>query len=439
MGQPSINLPYNFTPREYQRPFLKAFDSGLYDRFVLVWHRRAGKDITCFNLVPRFAIEKPRIITYVFPTLKMGREILWEGMDNEGHKFIDYYVPKEIVRGKPNDTMMKIEFVNNSIFRIGGSDNPDSLRGGNSSLFIFSEWSEHDPYAWTVVRPIVKANGGVVIFEFTPKGDNHAKYTYESGLKLPRWWVQVLRADETNVFSAEQLEEEKSEIIDELGETEGNASFAQEYMCSFDSPVVGAYYGAQVRRAYEEKRVRSVPYNTAIPVNTHWDLGVSDSMAIWFTQQVGNEIWVIDYYENSGEGISHYVKVLQDRGYVYGSHYAPHDIEVRELISGVSRYEAAQKLGINFQLCPNLKRQDGIDAARAIFNRCLFDEKKCRRGLDALKNYKKDWDKKNKVYRQEPKHDWASHGADAFRYLAISINNNTYTKPHIPNIVLNPY
>jgi phage terminase large subunit len=410
-------------------PFLQAFDSGAYDRFVLVWHRRAGKDITCFNLVPRFALQKPRIITYVFPTLKMGREILWEGMDNDGHRFIDYFVPKEILSGKPNDTSMKMDFINGSIFRVGGSDNPDSLRGGNSSLFIFSEWSEHDPYAWTVVRPIVKANGGIVIFEYTPKGDNHAKFTYDQAGSLKKWWRQKLRADETGVFTPEQLEEERQELIAQYGDTEGQALFDQECMCSFDSPVVGAYYGAQLKRAEDEKRITNVPYESSVPVNTYWDLGVGDATTIWFVQTVCKEIRLIDYYETSGEGLDHYARILREKNYVYGDHYAPHDIEVRELSSGKSRLEIATSLGINFKIAPKLSLDDGINAARQIFNQCWFDSEHCARGINALKNYRKEWDEKNKVYKDRPKHDWSSHGADGFRYFAVSYKKQSESLP----------
>lgn len=424
-----IQLPHNFTPRSYQLPFLQAFDSGLYDRFLLVWHRRAGKDLTCFNLVPRFALQRPRIITYVFPTLKMGREILWEGMDNEGNKFIDHYVPPQIIASKPNDTRMTIDFVNGSIFRVGGSDNPDSLRGGNSSLFIFSEWAEQDPYAWTVARPILKANNGLAVFEYTPKGDNHAKQLYDNAQKWPRWYVQRLVATDTGVFTQASLDEELRELIAEYGETEGRARFEQEYMCSFESPVIGSYFGEQMRKAENEQRITNVPVEMSLPVNTVWDLGVGDATAIWFYQVVGKEIRIIDYLEASGEGLEYYARELKEKKYVYGEHYAPHDIEVRELGTGKSRLETAASLGITFRVVPNLSIDDGINAARQIINQCWFDMTRCERGIMALRNYKKEWDDKRKIYKNHPLHDWSSHGADSFRYLAVSYKNQVASVP----------
>lgn len=422
-----VVYPDKYKPRSYQLPFWRAFDSGIYTKFVKVWHRRAGKDLTDFNLAIRECINHPITVTYAFPTLKMGREILWEGMDNEGFKITDSYVPKELIVGKPNDTRMTINFKNGSIFRIGGSDNPDSLRGGNSKLFIISEWSEHDPYTWTVIRPIVLANGGKVVFNYTPKGDNHGKTTLEIARSEPGWWSEVLKATDTGVFTKEQLVGELRELIRENGEAEGNAKFEQEYMCSFDSPVIGSYYGAEIRKAEADGRIRNVPIDSSIPINTVWDLGVGDSNAIWFYQLVANEIRLIDYYEASGVGIDHYAAKLKEKGYSYGTHYAPHDIMVQEYGSGRTRLETARNFGINFEVVPKQGIDDGINAGRSIFSQCYFDRDKCERGLTCLRNYHKDWDQKNKVYRPYPKHDWSSNGADAWRYLAVSY------KPFIMN------
>ena len=190
-------------------------------------------------------------------------------------------------------------------------------------------------------------------------------------------------------------------------------------MCSFTSAVIGAYYGEGIKRAEREHRITHVPYAEGFPVNTAWDLGIDDSMTIWFFQVIGQEFHFIDYYENSGEGLSHYAKVMQDKKYVYGKHYAPHDIMVRELGTGKSRYEVAKGFGISFIPAPALEIDDGINAARQIFSQCWFDLDKCHRGINCLKNYRKEWDEQNKVFKNKPKHDWASHGADAFRRFAV--------------------
>lgn len=324
-----IRLPYNYEPRDYQIPFLEAYDSGDYDRFVIVWHRRAGKDLTNWSGVAiREGAKEPQIITYVFPFLKQAREVIWEGMDNEGNLYCgDFYLPAELLEGKPNSTTMTVKFKSGAILRLAGADSPDSLRGGNSKLFIFSEWAEMSPYAWTVVRPIIKANKGKAIFIYTPKGDNHGKTTLELGQERDKTFTQVLKADETGVFTAEELEDELAELISENGESEGRARFDAEYMCSFDAPVIGSYYGAEMRQAMTDGRITSVPYDANALVNTYWDLGVGDNMAIWFVQTVGKELHVIDYYQNSGEGLGHYISYLKNKSYNYGEHYAPHDIK----------------------------------------------------------------------------------------------------------------
>lgn len=429
-----IEMPYNYDPRDYQLPFWAAYDSGLYTRFYKVWHRRAGKDLTDLALCNREAIEKTMVVTYVFPTLKMGREILWEGMDNEGNPILEKYFPigkKGVISRKTNDTRMTIYYDNGSIFRVAGTDNPDSLRGGNTGLFVFSEWAEHDPYAWTVVRPIVRANKGRAIFNMTPKGDNHAKTMFEAAEKRMKdgknWWCQKLTALDTPVFTKEELAEELEELISEHGEIEGRAKYDQEYMCSFDAPVVGSYFGEAMKAAEADNRVTSVPYDANVPVNTAWDLGVGDSNVLWFYQIVGKEVHIIDMYVSSGVGIEHYANVMRGTvpgyermaKYSYNVHIAPHDIEVTELGTGKSRRETALQYGINFIVAPKFGLDDGIEATRRFISRCWFDKEKCENGISALKNYHKEWDEKNKVYQPRPKHDWSSHYADAFRYLAI--------------------
>lgn len=423
-------------------PAWDAFDSGLYNRFYFICHRRWGKDINCLSMVVRYLFENACVGTYALPLLKQSREVIWEGMDNDGNKFIDTYIPPELIVRKNNTTMsieMKNQHGTTSILRLAGTDHPDSLRGGNSKIFVLSEWPEHDPYAWTVVRPIVRANNGIVIFNGTPKGENHGKVMFEAAQQRPNWYVLRSTVEDTDVFDEQGLAEELQELIDENGEIEGRARYDAEYMCSFEAPVVGSYYGQQIRQAEQDGRITSVPYESTLAVYTAWDLGIGDATAIWFYQQVGKEIRVIDYYESSGEGIEHYVKHMRSLPYVYASVPAfwPHDGEVKELGTGKSRKEVADSLGLrNIEIVPVQSLEDGIQAVRSIFSKVWFDAKKCERGIQALKNYKKDWDDKGKTYRNRPKHDWSSHGADAFRYMALSYKDRTRKrKPHIPEHV----
>lgn len=405
--------------------------------FLQIWHRRSGKDKTNIaDIAPRRLLKDPCLVKYVYPTLVMGRDNLWEGMGADGFKYIEH-IPKAMRLGQPNSTRMTIPIQNGSIFQVAGADNPDSLRGGNPKMVIFSEWSEHDPYAWDVIEPILRENDGIAIFNMTPKGDNHARAMYEFAKNHPKWFVQLLTAKDTGVFNELQLYEIKTDIVkrfeaDGRSLEEAEAYFEQEYMCSFTSPVIGSYYGAAIRKAEQDGRITSVPYDGNALVNTYWDLGMDDSMTIWFIQQVGKEIHLIDYYENSGEGLAHYISHLKSKEYSYGEHWAPFDIKVRELATGKSRLESAQEMGINFRVSPKIDRDDGINAARAILSRCWFDKDKCSRGIQALKNYKKDWDDKNKIFRNNPKHDWSSHGADGFRCFAVSFQDVNNKSIYIP-------
>jgi len=458
------SIPYHFEPRDYQLPFIEAVEAAYAGEsqvryFLQIWHRRSGKDKTNIAVnVPKRLIQDPCLVKFVYPTLVMGRENLWDGIGGDGFRYIEH-IPRFIRLGQPNETSMKMqvrnyefksEEKNNSLFQIGGSDKPDSLRGGNPKLAVFSEWSEQDPYAWDVVEPILKENDGIAIFNMTPKGDNHARGMYEYAKNNPKWYVQILTAEDTKIWTPQELDGIRLDIVKRFSangrsESEALAYFDQEYMCSFKSPVIGSFYGESIRRAENDKRITKVPYMEGVAVDTYWDLGMDDSMTIWFCQDVGMEHHFIDYYENSGEGLAHYIKVLQDKKYLYSRHFAPHDIAVRELGTGKSRLEAAHSMGIRFEIAPKLEVDDGINAARIVFSRCYFDSEKCHRGLNCLRNYKKDWDEKNKIFRSFPKHDWASHGADAFRTFAVGQKKKaTYriqtdfggVKPLIPGTII---
>lgn len=427
-----VTIPHKFVARPYQIPFLREVSKAMRGEspvqfFYQVWHRRSGKDKSNMaDVVPRRLIQDPAQVKYVYPTSVMGRSNLWEALDKDGFPFIGH-IPEKIRVGDPNETRMVIKVKNGtdtpSNFQVVGANKPDALRGGNPKLFIFSEWADHDPYALDVIEPIVRENKGIVIFNTTPKGDNHARALLESAKGNPLWWTQTLTVDDTGIFTPDEMKRIKEDTIKRFeaqgrSRQEAEAFVEQEYYCSFDSPVVGAYYGAAMVKAEREGRITSVPYNESLPVHTAWDLGIDDSMTIWFFQVAGREFHFIDYYENSGEGLRHYIKILQERDYVYGQHIAPHDISVKELGTGKSRFEVAKNLGLKFEVAPKLRIDDGIDSVRAIINRCYFDSKKTFRGIQALKNYRKEWNEKDMVFRTNPKHDWSSHAADSMRTFA---------------------
>jgi len=411
----AISIPFNFEPRIYQLPLLEALDVGGFKRAVVVWHRRSGKDKTLINLVAKKMFERVGSYFYFFPTYNQGRKILWDGRDKEGFKFLDH-IPAQF-RKRTDNQQMLVELINGSIFQIIGTDNIDSVVGTNPIGCVFSEYSLQDPAAWDFMRPILAENGGWAVFNYTPRGENHGYELYLAAKSEPKhWFCQLLTVEDSHALSPEILAQEKKEIVQKDG---NDAFYQQEYMCSFTVPLVGSYYAPQMMLADAEGRITSVPCYTNLSVDTFWDLGIDDSMTIWFVQVVGQEFHVIDYIEASGEGLAFYIKLLQDRKYIYGRHFAPHDIEVRELGTGKSRLETARALGINFEVAPKLAIEDGVEAVRNILGRCWFDRVKCHRGLNALKSYHKQWDEKNKVYRPHPEHDWSSHGADAFRTFGV--------------------
>jgi hypothetical protein len=419
-----LEIPYHYKPRPYQ---IKVYNSvpKIYKRAILIWHRRSGKEKTCFNVLIREACKVKGIYYYFFPSYTQGKKILWLGMDKEGFRFLDH-VPREIVKRK-NDTDMLIELRNGSIIQVIGIENIDSIVGTNPIGCIFSEYSVQNPRGWEFVRPILTENQGWAIFNFTPRGENHAFDLYEMAKDNKDWFCQLLTVKDTkNKINRRYItdrmigEERKSGMSEEL--------IQQEFYCSFTSAAVGAYYATQLQGALDGGRIGNVPADPTIKVDTWWDLGIGDSMAIWFSQTVGKEIRLIDYVESSGEGFSYYAKLLQDRGYVYGIHNAPHDIEVRELGSGRSRKETASKLGINFRVVPNISIEDGIEATRNIFNRLWIDKNKCKEGLAAIRNYRKAYDEKNRIFRTHPVHDWSSHASDSLRMLGVGFKEKRETE-----------
>lgn len=409
-----ITIPYNFEPRDYQLPLLNALDNG-YKRAIAVWHRRAGKDKSVINYMAKKMVEEVGGYYYLFPTYKQGKKVIWNGMDRNGFKFTDH-IPKGI-RKRVDNTDMLIEIDNGSIFQVIGTDNIDSLVGANPKGVIFSEWPLQDPSAWDYIRPILAENDGWAIFVYTPRGKNHGYTLLELAKKYPDiWYSEVLDVTKTQAIPFDVLEQERREIVAKDG---NDALYLQEYMCSFEVPIQGAYYAQQLQQAEADGRITGVPYDPYAPVHTAWDLGIDDSMTIWFFQVIGREIHFIDYYENSGEGMKFYIKYLKEKEYVYGKHYAPHDIQVRELSTGKTRWETAKSLGIEFETVAKISVADGIDACRMMFTMCWFDKTKCEKGLNALNSYHKEWDEKNQVFKPKPYHDWASHGADGFRTFGV--------------------
>lgn len=416
-----LTIPYNFKARPYQYDFFEAMKSGK-KRAVLVWHRRAGKEKTCWNYLIMKAIQQVGIYYYFFPTFSQGRKILWDGMDKNGWKFLDH-IPKELVHGSLNSAEMKLRLKNGSLIQVIGSNNIDSIVGTNPIGCVFTEYSLQDPVAWQLIRPILTENKGWAVFNFTPRGANHAKELYDMASINSDWYCQKLTIDDTKVISEEDIQKER-----EAGMSEDYVQ--QEFYCSFTLGVEGSYYARYMQQARDEDRIGKVAWQRQSRVYTAWDIGYGDSCAIIFYQIIGSEIHIIDYYENHGEGLPHYAKVLFDKPYLYADHFAPHDIDSHAFSSGLSAKEVGAGLGIKFLTLPTLKLtiEDGIEALRGIFPRILIDEVNCKQLIKCLENYRKEFDQKNNVYKLRPLHDWSSHGSDAARYMAIAVKRYVDSK-----------
>lgn len=412
-----IQIPHDYEPRVYQLGLWLAMIEHKKKRAIYVWHRRAGKDLLALNRI-LFSAMFEAVGTYwhIFPSYAQGAKSVWQETNSEGRKYIDY-IPKSLI-AKKNEKELKITLKNGSIYQIVGSDNPDSLRGAGIKGAVFSEYAEQDPRAWATIQPMLLENNGWAMFNFTPKGQNHAYELFKMAQKMPEvWHSEIKTAEETGVFTQEQLEQVKAEILSE-GKTLD--FFNQEFLCSFNNPIEGAYYSKIIDDLDKQGRIGNYPWEQQLPVYTFWDLGVGDATTIWFAQFIGNEIRIIDYIEDNNRGLASYIKEVKDKPYIYEQHFAPHDIQIREFSNGKSRLETAMELGLRFSIAPKLSIEDGIDAVRSILPKCFFNETTTRRGLLTLKNYKKEFDNKNNTFKLQPKHDWASHGADAFRYLAVS-------------------
>lgn len=417
---PTITIPYGFEPRHYQENILNSLDDGVKNACWIV-HRRGGKDTTMWNYMIKRAYLEPGQYFYFLPTFAQAKKVIWDGMTNNGRRMLDY-IPKEILVGNPNNTEMKV-WINGahgqSLIQLIGGDSYDNVMGTNPRGVVFSEWPLMDPMAYEYMKPILAANDGWAAFVYTPRGKgNHGWDLAEIARKNPtEWFFETLTVRDTGVLTEEQIEAERRKGMPE-------DLIQQEFYCNFDRGQEGSYYGRQMDELRKKGQISNVAYDPAVPVRTYWDLGIGDSTAIWFGQFVGKEIHLINYYENSGEGLSHYARILdefrREIGCVYDLHVAPHDIQARELTTGMTRLETARRLGLTYRVAPKLSLESGIEAVRMTLSRCWFDERRCELGLKHLSNYRKQYNEKFRVYGDKPVHDGTSHGADAFRMLAIT-------------------
>lgn len=404
-----------FKPRDYQLKALHFIETKQYKKNILVWPRRSGKDIVAFNLAVRSCLRKRQTIFMVYPTYSMARKIIWEALDISGNRIIDYYIPDEVVLSK-NSTHLKITFKNHSQLQLVGADNPDRLVGVNLHGAIFSEFALLDsPLVYQLIKPILLASDGWCLFISTPRGRNHFYDLFKIAQEHPdEWFSELLTVKDTKHISEEDIQRD----IDQSVMTEKLSQ--QEYYCSFEGVYSGSFYGVAMEKMHQEGRITELYGDNSKLVHTGWDIGVRDATSIIFYQVIHNKVYILDYYENSGQGLEHYVNVLKQKNYNYGYHVAPHDIKVKEFGCGLTRLEQGNNLGINFTISPHLSIMDGIESVRQTLNRTLID-KKCKMLILALENYRAEFDETRQVFKDKPLHDKHSHAADAMRYLCVSL------------------
>ncbi len=412
-----------FKPRDYQMELCQAFDSGKYKRYLIIWPRRSGKDICSVNLLLRAALRKVSNYFYVFPTYSMCRKVLWDAIDLSGNKLLNYFIPDEIVESR-NEQQMRIKLINGSQIQLVGSDNVDkSLVGTNASGIIFSEYALQDPRAWLYSIPILKASDGFALFESTPRQKNHLWDLYNLAKDSPDWFCQKLSVEETMHIPLEEIEKDilEGQMSRELSR--------QEYWCDFSAMgVSGSYYGKYVEDLIRSNRITKVLWDPCILVHTAIDIGWNDpTVIIWF-QLFGNDIRIIDFYQNNKQGFEHYAKIINSKPYTYGKHLGPYDIAVHEFTSGVSRYRAMHELGVTFvrymkEGVPSI--QDGIEQVRRCLPRFWIDETVGKPIIRALENYREDNNDKLGTFKGRPVHDTFSHIADALRYLCVGLSRIT--------------
>ena len=408
MGQARVKqrvlLPY--TPRKAFLPFHERTKRWA----CLVAHRRAGKTVAAVNDIIRaaFMYQGPNgLFGFVAPYQIMARRIAWDYF-----KFFAEPLIKDA-----NEQQMTLTLVNGSKIGLFGSDSADSMRGLGFSGLYLDEFGDFKPSVFgNVLRPALADKGGWCVFAGTPKGKNQFWEIYQTAQRLPEeWFLLRLTASESGLLPQSELNAAKAQLSED--------QYLQEFECSFEAAILGAFYGTEMRQADSQGRISpDVRHDSGHPVYTAWDLGYRDDTAIFWYQVISGEVRVIDFFAVSGADIRAIAEVVVNKGYRYAKHYLPHDARAKSLQTGRSIVEQlADHLGIaNLSVVPNIGLQDGIQAVRQMLPRTWFNSVKCGDGIEALRQYQREYDEDKKAFRASPRHDWTSHPADAFRMLAVA-------------------
>ena len=406
MAEREIVIPY--APREPQLQIHQAVDENRF--VVVVAHRRMGKTVSAINQLIKSAIEcgkeRPRY-AYIAPTYSQAKRVAFDYLTH-------YTRPLDAVA---NISELRVDFWDRRI-QLYGSENPDSLRGQYFDGVILDEIGDQNPKIWNeIIRPALADRQGWAMFIGTPKGQNHFKDLRDRAASEPGWALLEFKASQTGIVNQDELNAAKREMGDE--------KYEQEFECSFSAAVEGSYYGKLVNELETKGQVCKIERDDLCKTYVAWDLGMGDSTSLWVAQTVGQEVRLLDYIENHGQGLDWYVRELTNRGWHKAPQLLPHDVQVRELGTGRSRLEVLQEAGLDCSVVPRLGVDDGIQAVRRMLPRCWFNVPATKQGLDCIRNYRREFDEKRQVFFDKPLHDWSSHGADAFRYLAVGMDDRS--------------
>lgn len=408
-----------------QREFFDAFFTGQYRFFCENVHRRFGKDATFFNLAWLVASLKRGNYLYTLPKIAQAKNVIWEGTDLEGIKWIDK-IPRHLFSKAPHQTERKLYFTSGSVLTITGADNIfKSHIGSNLHGLFMSEYQRTHPQSWDYLRPIINRTNGFACFNWTSYGKNHAYRLMQKNLDNPLWHCRKLTVDDTRdnegnyIFSPEQIESERlSGMDDDL--------IQQEYYCNDDIAVKGTFFSESLTLAEKEGRIQpALDIYPNIPVHTSWDLGSSDTNVIWFFQVVGTgenqQFRYIHLDESNYKDVDYYIRIMKEvmnrYGFSrYGHHFMPHDTSITEWSTGKTRRVTLMQKGLNIKLVPRLKVIERIQIARSNFYKCWFSKDSCKNGLEALAVSRAKYDESLKAFTNDEVHDWASHASAAFQY-----------------------
>ena len=418
-----IQIPY--TPRKHQAYIHQELDKHRYA--VLCCHRRFGKTVMVLNHLIRAALtntnHNPRY-AYIAPTYKQAKSIAWD--------YLKFYT-KNIPGTKWNESELRCDLVNGARITLLSSENFDSIRGIYLDACAIDEVAQvSQGLIDEVIVPALSDRKGKLFLIGTPKGMNNIFYDYYQKAQAdPKWFLYKAKASETKIVDEEELSNALTVM--------GTAKYNQEFECSFIGNLEGSIYGDLVQELDDKGNIGAVPYDPSLPVNTAWDIGYNDSTCIIFFQLLNHQLNIIETYENDNEALPHYIKFLQDKDYIYDTHYGPHDLDVTEFSNGKTRREVASALGVRFRIAPRILLEDGIHAVKMILPRCKIDSNNCADLLIALRHYHRKFNDKERIFKSKPVHDFSSHMCDALRVLATALDENKTTNKNLQRVAESSY